>query len=71
MLSDISQYNLPHDYIKDQEEFVRNLTIDQHKELVNKYIDPSRMYYVIAGDAKTQVPELKKLGLGDPIMVEL
>ena len=71
MLSDISQYNLPHDYIKDQEEFVRNLTIDKHKELVNKYIDPSRMYYVIAGDAKTQVPELKKLGLGDPIMVGL
>jgi len=71
MLSDISQYNRPHDYIKEQEKFVRNLTIDQHKELVNKYIDPSRMYYVIAGDAKTQVPELKKLGLGDPIMVQL
>jgi zinc protease len=69
-LSDISQYNLPPDYIKDEEEFVRNLTADKHNELVNKYIDPSKMYYVIAGDAKTQVPELKKLGLGDPIMVK-
>ncbi|HDZ40998.1 MAG TPA: insulinase family protein [Bacteroidetes bacterium] len=71
MLSNISQYDLPHDYIKEEEEFVRSLTIDKHKELVNKYIDPSRMYYVIAGDAETQVPELKKLGLGDPVMVEL
>lgn len=71
MLSEISQYDLPHDYIKKQEEFVRNLTIDKHKELVNKYIDPSCMYFVIAGDAETQVPELKKLGLGDPVMVEL
>ena len=71
MLGNISRYDLPHDYIKEQEEFVRNLTIDNHKALVNKYIDPSRMYYVIAGDAKTQVPELKKLGMGDPVMVEL
>ncbi len=71
MLSEISQYDLPNDYIKKQEEFVRNLTADDHTALVNKYIDPSKMYYVIAGDASTQVPELKKLGLGDPVMVEL
>lgn len=71
MLSEISQYDLPQDYIKKQEEFVHNLTVDKHKELVNKYIDPSKMYYVIAGDAETQVPELKKLGLGDPVIVEL
>ncbi|MFP4488578.1 MAG: M16 family metallopeptidase, partial [Bacteroidales bacterium] len=71
MLGNISQYDLPHDYIKEQEDFVRNITAEQHKEIVNKYIDPSRMYYVIAGDAKTQVPELRKLGMGDPVMVEL
>ncbi len=71
MLSTISRYDLPHDYIKQEEEFVRSLTAEKHRELVNRYIDPSRMYYVIAGDAKTQVPELKKLGLGDPVMVSL
>jgi len=71
MLGNISRYDLPHDYIKEQEDFVRNLTPEQHKELVKKYIDPSRMYYVIAGDAETQVPELKKLGLGDPVIMEL
>jgi len=71
MLSTISRYDLPQDYIKQEEEFVRSLTAEKHRELVNNYIDPSRMYYVIAGDAKTQVPELKKLGLGDPVMVTL
>ena len=71
MLSNISRYDLPHDYIREQEEFVRGLTIDKHRELVEKYIDPSGMYYVIAGDAATQVPELKKLGMGEPVMVEL
>ena len=69
MLSEISQYDLPHDYIKQEEDFVRGLTVDEHKELVNKYIDPSRMYYLIAGDAKTQVPELEKLGLGEPAVL--
>jgi len=71
MLGDISAYDLPHDYIKKEENFVRSLTVDKHKDIVNRYIDPSKMYYVIAGDAKTQVPELKKLGMGDPVMVEL
>ncbi len=71
MLGNISQYDLSHDYIKEQEDFVRNITAEEHKEIVNKYIDPSGMYYVIAGDAKTQVPELRKLGMGDPVMVEL
>lgn len=71
MLREISLYDLPHDYIKKEEDFVRSLTAEKHRELVNRYIDPSRMYFVIAGDAKTQVPELKKLGLGDPVMVAL
>ena len=36
----------------------------------SKLIDPSRMYYVIAGDAKTQKDLLKNLGFGDPVLVK-
>jgi zinc protease len=39
-------------------------------ELVNKYIDPSKMYYVVVGDAKTQLDDLEKVGLGKPILVK-
>jgi zinc protease len=70
MLSTISSYNLPTDYIKQEETFVKGLTVEKEVELANKYIDPSKMYYVVVGDAKTQFKELEKVGLGKPILVK-
>jgi zinc protease len=70
MLSTISSYNLPTDYIKQEEAFVKGLTVEKELELANKYIDPSKMYYVVVGDAKTQFKELEKVGLGKPILVK-
>jgi zinc protease len=68
MLNNISAYNLPADYMKQEEAFVKALTVEKQLELVKKYIDPSRMYYVVAGDAKTQMKDLEKVGLGKPIL---
>jgi len=70
MLNDIAIYNLPVDYIKQQEAFVKGLTVEKQLELAKKYIDPSKMYYVVAGDAATQLKELEKVGLGKPILVK-
>ena len=70
MLSNISAYNLPTDYIKQEEAFVKGLTVEKQLELARKYIDPSKMYYVVVGDAKTQMKELEKVGLGKPILVK-
>lgn len=69
MLADISMYNLPVDYVKGEQETIRNMTVDQHKALAQKYIDPNRMYYVIAGDATTQAAQLKALGFGEPVII--
>ena len=71
MLTDISAYDLPFDYIKREEDFVKALTGEKHKELAQKYIQPDHMYYVVVGDAETQLPALKNVGLGDPILLEL
>src|SRR5664280_2298867 len=49
MLNTMSAYNLPVDYIKQEEAFVNGLTIDKDLELAKKYINPSRMYYVVVG----------------------
>ena len=70
MLNTISSYNLPADYIKKEEAFIKGLTVEKELELVNKYIDPSKMYYVVVGDAKTQMKPLEKLGLGKPVLVK-
>jgi zinc protease len=66
----MTSYNLPIDYIKQEEKFIEGLTIVKQLELANKYIDPSKMYYVVAGDAKTQLDDLEKVGLGKPILVK-
>jgi zinc protease len=69
MLNNISAYNLPADYIKKEEAFVKDLTVEKQIELAKKYIDPLRMYYVVAGDANTQLKDLEKVGLGKPVLV--
>jgi zinc protease len=70
VLNNIATYNLPFDYVKKREDFVKNLTLEKHKELAQKYIEPNEMIYVIVGDAKTQLEPLKKLGVGTPILLD-
>jgi len=70
MLSNIASYDLPPDYIKQEESFVKGLTAEKQLELAKRFIDPSRMYYVVVGDAKTQLRELEKVGLGKPFLVK-
>ncbi len=68
MLNTMTSFNLPADYIKNQEAYVKGLTIDKQLQIINKYIDPARMYYVVVGDAKTQMEPLGTVGLGKPIL---
>lgn len=70
ILHDISTYELPKDYIKQEEQTVMNMSLDKAKELIGKYIDSDKMVYLVVGDAKTQYDRLKELGLGDPIMLD-
>jgi zinc protease len=70
MLESIAKYDLPFDYIRDQENIVQKMTIDNHNELARKYINPDKMNYLIVGDAKTQLEPLKSLGFGDPILLD-
>jgi zinc protease len=70
MLNTMTSFDLPADYIKQEENFVKSLTVEKQLQLVNKYIDPARMYYVVVGDAKTQLDDLEKVGLGKPILVK-
>jgi zinc protease len=70
MLGDISLYNLPKDFVRLEQEIIRNMTVEQHKGLAQKYINPDRMYYVISGDAATQAGSLESLGFGKPVVIQ-
>lgn len=69
MLDDISSYGWKYDYVKTREAIVRAMTVDQIRDLSAKYLDLNQMTILVVGDAKTQLPRLKELGFGDPILL--
>jgi zinc protease len=69
MLSDISNYDLENDFVKQREETVKNLSVADIKKLAETYVNPDKMYYLIIGDAETQLNKLEKLGLGKPVLL--
>lgn len=69
MLENISTYNLPNDYVKQREAIVNGMTIERIQELSKKYIDPNKMIWLVVGDAETQLKRMKKLGFGEPILL--
>lgn len=71
VLQHISNYQLPIDYIKREEEFAKTSTLENVKETLRKYIKPQELSYLVVGDAETQLEPLKKLGLGDPILLDI
>jgi len=64
MLGSISKYGWEYDFVRQQEEIVRNMTEEKIRELAAKYADPSKMIYLVVGDAATQLEGLEKLGFG-------
>ncbi|MGH7494227.1 MAG: M16 family metallopeptidase [bacterium] len=70
MLGQIATYNLPFDYVKQQERIVQDMTKERHQQLAQKYLPAERMSYLVVGDAATQLEGLKQLGLGDPILLD-
>ncbi len=69
MLENISKYGWKYDYVKDREQIVKGMTVDQIKALSERYLDTNKMIWLVIGDAKTQLPRLKELGFGEPILL--
>ena len=70
MLDNIGKYGWKYDYVKEREAIVKSMTVEQIRALAEKYLDEERMIWVIVGDAKTQLPRLKELGFGEPILIK-
>lgn len=70
VLNNIADNGLPLNYLDKEQRIVENMNFDQIKKNIDKFIDPNKMFYLVVGDAKTQKDRLKKLGYGDPIMLD-
>lgn len=70
MLETRSNYGFEADYIKKEEDIIRNMTLDEHKALAQKYITPSKMKYLIVGDAATQFEQFKDAGFDEVKLID-
>jgi zinc protease len=70
MLSTMTKYGLPEDYIKQEDNVIKNMTVEDSKAIADKYVVPGKMYYVIVGDAATQAKPLEKIGFGQPVLIK-
>ena len=69
LLDNIMKYNWSPNYILEREKIVKEMTVEKIRSLANKYLDTNKMTWLVVGDAKTQLEPLKKLGFGDPVLL--
>lgn len=70
MLQERSAFNLDANYIEEEESIIRAMTLEQHKALANKYLDESKMLYLIIGDAASQYEQFKSMGFDEVILLD-
>lgn len=70
MLQDMSSYGLEADYIQKEEQTIGAMTLEQHKELANKYLDEAKMAYLVVGDAATQFQQFKEMDFDEVKLVD-
>jgi len=62
ILRNISKYGYSNDYIEKNQAALIAMTLEDYKNIINKYLQEPEMIYVIVGDKATQWSEVKKLG---------
>ncbi|MBM4355617.1 MAG: insulinase family protein, partial [Deltaproteobacteria bacterium] len=70
VLRNIGFFGLPLDYLRTWRSTLANLTTSDAGRVVRNWMDPTRLLYLVAGDAAIVLPQLEKLGWGEVIRLE-
>jgi zinc protease len=70
MLDTMSKFKFDDTYIQKEQEVLTSMKLDEAKILAKTRFNGQKMYYVIAGDAKTQLKRISKLGYDKPVMLD-
>jgi len=70
LLLTMSTFVLPKDYIAREQQALMTMTLNQARQTIGEYLNPDRMFYLIVGDAATQLSRVRELGIGDVIMLD-
>ena len=70
VIRDVSDYGFAPDYVLQQEQTVREMTVERVRELAERHLTGGGMVWLVVGDAATQSARLESLGLGPPIPLD-
>jgi zinc protease len=70
-MQNIVLHNLPENYYETYLQNIDKVTIDDVKKVANKYLDSSRMAFVVVGDVKVIREGSEKLGLGETVLCDV
>jgi len=69
MLRTMSKYGFGDDFVKQEEEIIKNMTLEEYRNIARKYMECDSMIFLVVGDAATQMKSLEKLGIGKPVLL--
>ena len=70
MLDTMSKFGYPDTYIQNQQEVLTLIDLEEARTIARLNFNANKMYFVIAGDAKTQLNRIEELGYGKPIILD-
>jgi len=65
----LALYDLPEDYYAQFVPRIEQITIDEVSRVMTEHVDPARLTTLVVGDLDAIGPELRSLGLGEPVVV--
>ena len=71
MLTTMSRFDLATNYVEQQQNYVKEIKLNDIHNTIDKYFDEQAMIYLVVGDANTQLARMKDFGYGDPIMLDI
>jgi zinc protease len=69
MLREISKFGKPVNYMEIEQQVLTSMTLEDYKEIIERFIVEKNMFYLVVGDGSTQFDEVKKFGQ-DPIILD-
>ncbi|WP_420318795.1 M16 family metallopeptidase [Ekhidna sp.] len=71
MLHEISKFGKNANFMEKEQAELTAMTLEDYKSLISNYMNESNMVYLVVGDGATQLEEVRKLGMGDPILLDI
>jgi zinc protease len=70
MLQEMSKYKFAPNYIENEEEIIRNMTLEKHKTLAKKLLNEDKMAYLVVGDGATQFEQFKFMDFDEVRLID-